>query len=549
MKTKVASALILLLMASTTFAQDFRKVIEIVDQMETSLKGMISREQAERKTEIASLRNEVLALRQSLTTAPQADRSDNVAVATASVEDLARRMDILEKRFSGVPQGADLSQLAGQLNTLVAELKKVITDKPAAAPQQVKPAATPPAASGVTYVISGQIRDRGEVDGRTFVPEARALGFNLLRSRLAVLVKPSDDVQAFVQVQDARNWGGENSTAGRGTTDGAAKALDFHQAYLSIADLFSSGLTLKLGRQEMTYGNERLIAVSNWGNTARSFDAAKLSFENDTYAIHLFTSKLVGSQTATAAENFHGLYATLRNLKPVMADAVYLHDDNTTELTKGPDNGASKLSRATAGLRVYGKVAPYDFEAEFFHQYGQIALTETDARSSIKADLFSVSAGMTVDAALKMRVGVVYTMLSGDNDAKDGSYRTFSALFGSGHTYYGYMDLFPKILGDNGLHDAILQWSMVPVDPLSVALDLHNFRLDRGASFKDPTTGQFTEAKDLGQEIDLTVNYKYSSLVTFTVGLSGFIPGEAMIYKQGPATSYWGFLSTTVNFQ
>jgi hypothetical protein len=549
MKTKVVLVLILLLVASVTFAQDFRKVIEVVDQMETSLKGMISREQAERKTEIASLRSEVLALRQSLVAAPHADRSDNVAVATASVEDLARRMDILEKRFSGVPQGADLSQLAAQLNTLVAELKKVITDKPPAAPPQAKPAPTPPAPSGITYVISGQIRDRGEVDGRTFVPEARALGFNLLRSRLSVLVKTSDNVQAFVQVQDARNWGGENSTQGRGTTDGAAKALDFHQAYLSIADLFSSGLTLKLGRQEMSYGNERLIAVSNWGNTARSFDAAKLSLENETYAVHMFTSKLVGSQTVTASENFHGLFATIRNLKPALVDVVYLLDDNTTGLTKGPDNGASKLSRATAGLRVYGKVAPWDFDVEFFHQYGRIGLTEADARSTIKADLYSVNAGLTVDAATKMRVGGVYTMLSGDNDAKDGTHRTFSVLFGSGHTYYGYMDLFPKVLGDYGLHDAILQWSIVPIDPLSVALDLHNFRLDRAASFKDPTTGQFTEAKDLGQEIDLTVNYKYSSLVTFTVGLSAFIPDEAMIYKQGPATSYWGFLSTTVNFQ
>lgn len=549
MRTNAASLLILLIVASNAFGQDFRKVIEIVDQMETSLKDMISREQAERKTEIASLRSEVLALRQSLTTAPRADRSDNVAVATASVEDLARRMDILEKRFSGVPQGADLSHLAAQLNTLVAELKKVISDKPQAVPAQTKPASPPPAPSAITYVISGQIRDRGEVDGRTFVPGARALGFNLLRSRLSVLVKASSDIQAFVQLQDARNWGGENATQGRGTTDGAAKALDFHQAYLSIADIFSSGLTLKLGRQEMSYGNERLIAVSNWGNTARSFDAAKLAFDSETYAIHLFTSKLVGSQTVAAAENFHGLYATLRNLKPVMADVVYLLDDNTAELTKGPENGEAKLSRATAGVRVYGKYAPWDFDVEFFHQYGRIALTETDARSSIKADLYSMNAGMTVDAALKMRVGLVYTMLSGDNNAKDGSYRTFSALFGSGHTYYGFMDLFPKVLGDYGLHDAILQWSVVPVDPLSVALDLHSFRLDRGASFKDPTTGQFTEERDLGQEVDLTVNYKYSSLVTFTVGLSAFIPGDAMIYKQGPATSYWGFLSTTVNFQ
>jgi hypothetical protein len=548
MKSKVVTILVLLLVTSTALGQDFKKVIEIVDEMETSLKGMISREQTERKNEIASLRSEVLALRQSLTTAPRTDRSENAGIASASVDELARRMDILEKRINGVPQNADLSQLTGQLNTLVAELKRVISEKPSVA-AQAKPVPASPAPAGVTYIFSGQIRDRGEFDGRTFVPEARTLGYNLLRSRLAIQVKASDDIQAFIQVQDARWWGGENSALGRGTTDGAAKALDFHQAYFTVANLFSSGLTMKLGRQELSYGNFRLIDVSNWGNTGRSFDAVKAYYEDDMYSVHVFASKLVASQTATAAENFQGLYATLRNLKPVMADLVYLLDDNTTELTKGPDNGASKLSRATAGLRLYGKSAPWDFDVEFFHQYGRIALTETDARSSIKADLYSVNVGYTVDAASKMRVGAVYTILSGDNDPKDGSYRVFSTLFGSGHSYYGYMDLFPKILGDYGLHDAILSWTATPYDPLSVALDLHHFRMDRGAMFKDPTTGQFTEAKVLGQEVDLTTNFKYSSLVTFTLGLSVFIPGEAMQYKQGPATSYWGFLATTVNFQ
>ena len=549
MKTRLVATLTFFLLAGTAVGQDFRKVVEIVDEMETSLKKMITKEEAERKTEIASLRNEVLALRQSLGTGPMTDRSDNTAVSIASVEELARRMDILEKRINGVPQSADLSQLTGQLNTLVAELKKVITEKPSPASAQVKPVAPPPGPAPITYVLSGQIRNRGELDGRTFVPGSRTLGYNLLRSRLNVLIKPSDDIQAFVQVQDGRNWGGENSTLARGTQDGTAKALDFHQAYVGVSNLFSSGLTLKLGRQEMAYGNERLISTSNWGNTARSFDAAKVSYEDDTYGLSLFTSKLVGSQTVTAAENFHGLYATLRNLKPVMADLVYLLDDNTTELTKGPDNGASKLSRATAGIRLYGKTAPWDFDVEFFHQYGRIALTETDARTPIKADLFSVNAGMTLDADLKLRAGVVYTFLTGDNDGKDDSYRTFNVLFGSGHTYYGYMDLFPKILGDYGLHDAILSVSATPYGPLSLALDLHQFRLDRAATFKDPTTGRPVEAKALGQEIDVTANYKYSSLLTFTLGLSAFVPDEAMRYSRGPATSYWGYLATTVNFQ
>ena len=141
MKTRLVATLTLFLLAGTAVGQDFRKVVEIVDEMETSLKKMITKEQAERKTEIASLRNEVLALRQSLAHGPTMDRSDNAAVPIASVEELARRMDILEKRINGVPQSADLSQLTGQLNTLVAELKKGDHRETFARAAQVKPAA------------------------------------------------------------------------------------------------------------------------------------------------------------------------------------------------------------------------------------------------------------------------------------------------------------------------------------------------------------------------------------------------------------------------
>jgi len=54
---------IVLGLAHTAVAQDFRKVIDIVGEMEVTLKQMISREEQQRKGEIASLRQEVAELR------------------------------------------------------------------------------------------------------------------------------------------------------------------------------------------------------------------------------------------------------------------------------------------------------------------------------------------------------------------------------------------------------------------------------------------------------------------------------------------------------
>lgn len=546
MRSMRIAMVVLAVMSAAASAQDFRKVVEIVDEMETSLKRMIAKEQTDRKNEIASLRTEVLALRQSLSTASAAP--DHAVAAVASIDDLARRMDVLEKRVGGGPQNADLTQLTGQLNTLVAELKKVIGEKPQGTVATSKPAAAAPASAPSMFTFSGQIRHRGELDGRTFAPGARALGFNLLRSRLNIAVRASDDIQVLAQVQDARLWGGGNAALARGTQDGTAKALDFHQAYFAITNVFASGLGLKVGRQEMAYGNERLISPTNWNNYGRTFDAARVAYDDNMLSAHLFTAKLVGSQTVTASENLHGLYATIRSLDPALLDIALLVDNNTAELTKGPDQGEAKLNRITAGGRLFGKPAPFDFDVELFHQFGQIALSDTGSRSAIKASLISAAGGLTIDASLKLRVGFLYTVMTGDNSSKDGSYGVFSMIFGSGHAYFGSMDLFPKILGDYGIRDAAITVAISPAAPLSLAFDLHHFRADRGVAYRT-VTGTMAEATALGQEIDLTASFKYSAQVTFTGGVSAFIPGEALINARGPATSYWCFLATTVNFQ
>ncbi|NIP78292.1 MAG: alginate export family protein, partial [Gemmatimonadetes bacterium] len=74
-----------------------------------------------------------------------------------------------------------------------------------------------------------------------------------------------------VQVQDVRVWGGE-----LGTTDPSADGLDLHQGWLELGDAGSGALSLRVGRQELAYGGERLVGALNWAQQARSFDGARL---------------------------------------------------------------------------------------------------------------------------------------------------------------------------------------------------------------------------------------------------------------------------------
>ena len=47
---------------------------------------------------------------------------------------------------------------------------------------------------------------------------------------------------------------------------------DVHQAYVRVGGAREFPLSLKLGRQEMSYGDERLIGAFDWNNIGRVFD-------------------------------------------------------------------------------------------------------------------------------------------------------------------------------------------------------------------------------------------------------------------------------------
>jgi len=106
------------------FGQDFKKVIEIVGEMETSLKKMISEEQVQRKSEFAGLKTEVEALRTTLLKGPNAETSGTSAIPP----ELVARIEALEKRFGEVKPAPEISALTEKLSSLLSELRKSIDE-------------------------------------------------------------------------------------------------------------------------------------------------------------------------------------------------------------------------------------------------------------------------------------------------------------------------------------------------------------------------------------------------------------------------------------
>src|SRR3989338_588654 len=170
-------------------------------------------------------------------------------------------------------------------------------------------------AETVDVKLGGEIRVRGEsVSNSTTGTKNQEI--LIQRTRLNVDAKIDEKTKAYIQVQDSRAWGSDGTSDGGGTgqdnaststtisgttaastTTVNSESTDIKQAYVQFDSILDQPLSLKLGRQVMAYGDQRLIGGFEWSNTARSFDALKLMYNTDTFGMDLFYSKIKESVT------------------------------------------------------------------------------------------------------------------------------------------------------------------------------------------------------------------------------------------------------------
>jgi len=429
--------------------------------------------------------------------------------------------------------------VADQVGSLAAPLKAPLEDLPR--DEDDAPA------SAYTFSITGQIRHRSEVVGKQVYPGADYVPFHLLRTRIGVAFAPTEDVDVLVQLQDARVFGSEDPTKGRGTLDGSADALDFHQAYFVVGHLFETPLALKVGRQEFAYGNQRLIGSVGWSNVGRTFDAGVVSYRTDKATVDFFTAKLSDSPTSISSQNLHGVYGAFRFEGAPLVDVFVLIDNDTAKLPGGEDAGKSKLVRYTAGAFLRGAFGPMDVELEGAYQTGKTAQADSLARASIGAYLLSGSLAYTLNRKNNLRLGVLYTRLSGDRDPGDATVRTFNTLFATNHKFYGYMDYFPRTYSRYGLQDFALRMGVKAASNVTLHVDLHHFALEQRASWIDPA-GNRVEKQVLGQEVDVTAKVKYNTHFSFVTGASLFLADDLMRQVIGKETAFQCYLMTMVTF-
>ncbi|MCH7526111.1 MAG: alginate export family protein [Planctomycetes bacterium] len=272
-----------------------------------------------------------------------------------------------------------------------------------------------------------------------------------------------------------------------------------------------STFVVRIGRQELQYGNERLISPFDWASTRRRFDAVKLMYTMGDWSIDGFYAKPVVIKREQGDDfnegfDFGGLYATYSGIENHGLDVYALAVDRTQD-TRNANGSVGDQSVFTLGSRFWGMCGAFDYEAELAGQWGKWA------GDTVQAWSWTVDGGYTFDQdACKPRIGAGFDWASGDKNPFDRKVGTFNQLFPDGHRYFGLLDLVGR-QNVNALNVNLSAWA-VP-KKVKTVLAYHTFWLNAdkdslynagGAPTLRDASGRAGE--QVGQELDVSVSWK-----------------------------------------
>jgi hypothetical protein len=284
-------------------------------------------------------------------------------------------------------------------------------------------------------------------------------------------------------------------------------------------------LTLRVGRQDLQYGNQRLVSPLDWANVRRRFDGVKLFAQGDTWDVDMWYVKPVlvqREQNDTYDEDFdfYGIYATYKGIPDHGLDTYFLAIDDSGN-RMNPNGRRGDVSRYTLGTRFWGRSGPYDYESEVAGQWGHWA------GDTIQAWSVTINGGYTSpDCPYKSRIGAGFDWASGDDNPRDGVVGTFDQMFPLGHQYFGFLDL----VGRQNITAFNVNLSAWPVEnKVQTVAAFHTFWMsDRadalydsgGAAVRRDVTGN--SGRELGHELDLTMLWKLDVHSAMLLGYSHF---------------------------
>jgi len=397
---------------------------------------------------------------------------------------------------------------------------------------------------------------------------------------------------AYLEGRSSETWSDNRSPTGAGAVPGLGGRggpeqdgyVDLHQAYVTLGNHKEFPLSLKVGRQELSYGDERLVGAFAWNNIGRVFDAVKLRWQNSWFAADVFTSKVIlpddnNLNRWNDYSLFSGVHLSTKKIPKQLTEIYFFaRNEDIGSAASSPGAVLPFQTPAPAARDIYtvgarfksnpGELGNFDYTVEGAYQFGNWRQTLAGAELSHSAYAFTANVGYTFgDSAVQPRFALEYAYGSGDDSPTDGKHGTFDQLYPTGHRHWGYMDLASW----QNIHDARAIFTIKPHPQISVALEAHLFWLaDTGDNFYNKggvartTPGSTVGGGNgfnvnpayesyLGSEVDLIVGYALNKVTTVEAGYGHFFVGDYIEQTWsspaiGSRDADWVYLQTVIRF-
>jgi hypothetical protein len=360
--------------------------------------------------------------------------------------------------------------------------------------------------------------------------------YHMIRSRFHADLWFQDRVRLFAEFLDARTFG--QALAPLPTDINRTDMLNLF-ADIKVANIKDGPTYLRVGRQELLYGSQRLISTLDWVNTRRTFQGVKgfwrtERFDLDAFWVRPMITERDNFDNWDEKREFFGLWGTYKPIKGHLADFYFLSLDDNRGVATGRNNFRSDSITHTIGSRLAGDYNQFLYELEGMYQFGQHSNQDISA--------FAVASGAGYHfkgKPLNPQFWLRYDFASGDNNLTDGDRTTFNQLFPFGNYYLGWIDR----VGRQNIHDFNAQLNLHPLPWANFTAQYHRFYLANKRDFLYNAAGASTLRDIMGQsgsyvgdEIDFRFNVHVDRHQDVLVGYSKLFAGD-FLKAQAPRVS------------
>jgi hypothetical protein len=376
------------------------------------------------------------------------------------------------------------------------------------------------------FTLDGEFRPRTEYRHGfgSLIPDAAEAGFGIsTRVRLNTSYM-TDNYRVYVSLQDIMVWGENRQILPYDQNNSFA----VFQAWAEIK--LGENTSTKIGRQVLSYDDQRILGGLDWAQQGRNHDAALIKYKKDNFILDVALafnqdySHPTGFVSAGTAYNTTGFfsYKTMQMLYmkqkwEKMTGSLLLMNNGFQEFDAANNaDGVSNLQ--TLGTHLNYKNGSFGVAANAYLQSGQ-RQGAVDVKGA-----YLLGLDFSYKVSPKVGLGVGLESISG-NDGGAGETGAFFPLYGTNHKFNGFMDYF--YVGNHansiGLVDLHVSANFKLNKSSSLMVKALNFRGEQALA-----SGE----KSLGTEIDLVYKKKFKGYA-LVLGYSQMFANDGMYELKG----------------